>query len=255
MVDDLMDENDGAQDGLSFKDSYAEEETPTPSPSPKKNPPPIVTPALAIIDLSGFTVSTGKNVHPTYHELEEVRDSMKNAMAVNGTAAWERGEGGPNDPNANLSDQARSGSGSGGSGGTTGKQPGYAGMVWGVFGTDINDGKGTNYNKESVAFELACQTDEDFNIDALCGTWLDKDKALYLGIPIVINKDSSWSVNGHVKDGKLVFEGDSITANADDNSSYSFRFVDNNTLEVTRQPDGTKFKLVRKDDNDKNADG
>ena len=75
---------------------------------------------LAIIDLGNFTTSTGKLALPTYHELEEVRDSMKNAMGLNGTPAWERGEGGPNDPNANLSDQARNGSGGKGSGGKSG---------------------------------------------------------------------------------------------------------------------------------------
>ena len=131
------------------------------------------------IDLSGFTISTGKVVHPTYHELEEVRDSMKRAMGLNGTPAWERGEGGLNDPNANLSDEAKTGSGGQGSGGSTGQQPSYKGMVWGVFGTDLNDGKGTDYNKNMFAFDLDCRTDEDCNAGALCGTWSDKDKEFY----------------------------------------------------------------------------
>lgn len=113
---------------------------------------------LQIVDLSGFNISTGKMVPPTYHELEEVRDSMKNVMYLNGTAAWERGEGGPKDPNAKLSMGARKFVGKG-TKGMTG-QPCYKGMVWGVFGTDLNDGNGTNYNKQMFAFDLDCRTIE-----------------------------------------------------------------------------------------------
>lgn len=209
---------------------------------------------LAIIDLGSFTTSTGKVVHPTYHELEEVRDSMKNAMSLNGTPAWERGEGGPNDPNANLSDQARSGSGGKGSKGGSGSQPSYKGMVWGVFGTDINDGKGTNYNKESFAFDLDCRTPAQINADALCGTWVDKDDDLFGGQSIVIKDDESWAASGHVKNGKMLYDGDSITGNTDDNSALSFRFIDDNTVEVTRESDGKKWTLVRSNGNKKNSD-
>ena len=45
---------------------------------------------------------------------------MKKAMAAHGTPAWERGAGGPNDPFANLSDKARSGSSRKGLGGQNG---------------------------------------------------------------------------------------------------------------------------------------
>ena len=105
MMIDLMDENQRLSNRLSFKDSesqYAsikdEEATPTVLP---------VVDLTSVIDLSGFAKSTGVVVHPTYHELEEVRNSMKKAMGINGTPAWERGEGGPNDPNAKLSDKAK----------------------------------------------------------------------------------------------------------------------------------------------------
>ena len=67
-------------------------------------------------------------------------------------------------------------------------------MVWGVFGTDINDGKGTNYNKESFAFNLDCRTQEQINADALCGTWIDKSAEFYSGLPLVINEDTSWLI-------------------------------------------------------------
>ena len=89
-------------------------------------------------------------------------------------------------------------------------------MVWGVFGTDINDGQGTNYNKTMVAFELDCRSEEDINAQALHGTWSDREKDFYSGKPIQIKKDSTWVVAGHVKDGKIFCEDDSITACSDD---------------------------------------
>ena len=104
---DLMDENQRLSNRLSFKDSesqYVSLKDSEPTPTPTVLP---VIDLTSIIDLSGFTKSTGVVVHPTYHELEEVRNSMKKAMGINGTPAWERGEGGPNDPNAKLSDLAK----------------------------------------------------------------------------------------------------------------------------------------------------
>ena len=53
----------------------------------------------------------------------------------------------------------------------------------------------------------------------------------------------------------MVYDGASITGNADDNSAHSFKFIDSNTVEVTRESDGKKWTLVRSNGNSSNSDG
>ena len=58
-----------------------------------------------------------------------------------------------------------------------------------------------------------------------------------------------------MKNGKIVYSGNNVTGNADDNSTYSFVFVDDNTVEVTRESDGKKWTLVRSDGRNSLPDG
>ena len=56
-----------------------------------------------------------------------------------------------------------------------------------------------------------------------------------------------------VKYFKISYDGDSITGQTDDNSQLSFRFVDSDTVQVTRKSDGSKWTLFRSNGNNSNA--
>ena len=85
-----------------------------------------------IIDISAHSnsgTSKGLLTQTTYDESLEERQKMFELMKTMGTAAWVVKE--------NPSQSKRK-------------------QVWGIFGTDLNDGKGKNYDRELLEFSNDC---------------------------------------------------------------------------------------------------
>lgn len=80
----------------------------------------------------------------------------------------------------------------------------------------------------------------------LWGTWSDiRDKNFYSGKPFVFNSDFTWSVQGHVERGELIYDGKTVIGFRDGGINYYYRLIDKNKIEINRESDGRKWILFR----------